>query len=170
MSLFDRYIAVDWSANNRPKSGKDSVWSALASDVTGEVCTANHPTRHAAEMWLLRELIASVRTGQRVLTGLDFPYGYPDGFAVALGGDGTPWQDTWRYIASRIEDDEHNISNRFQVAAEINTRLDTARFSGGDRRTSRCSICLPKRRSCIAMPRSRAGSRSGGRSRSACAG
>jgi precorrin-8X/cobalt-precorrin-8 methylmutase len=123
MPLFDRYIAVDWSANNSPKSGKDSIWSALASHATGEVQTENHPTRHAAETWVLRELIASVRAGQRVLTGLDFPYGYPNGFAAALGGDGTPWQDTWRYIASRIEDDEHNISNRFQVAAEINAKL-----------------------------------------------
>jgi hypothetical protein len=24
--IFDRYVTVDWSANNRPKTGKDSIW------------------------------------------------------------------------------------------------------------------------------------------------
>ena len=28
MSIFDNYIAVDWSANSSPKSGADSIWIA----------------------------------------------------------------------------------------------------------------------------------------------
>ena len=30
MPIFDRYIAVDWSANNGPKTGRDSIWIAEA--------------------------------------------------------------------------------------------------------------------------------------------
>ena len=47
MPLFDRYIAVDWSAANSPKRGKDSIWICEFGP-EGQVPSVNPPTRQAA--------------------------------------------------------------------------------------------------------------------------
>jgi precorrin-8X/cobalt-precorrin-8 methylmutase len=101
MPLFDRYIAVDWSANNQPKTGRDSIWSCVGDDGTSELFTANHATRRAAEEWLLTTLTAAVRAGERVLVGFDFPFGYPTGFAASLGLEGELWKGIWAYWSAR---------------------------------------------------------------------
>src|SRR5271155_655726 len=121
-TLFDRYIAVDWSANNEPKLGKDSIWAAAAAVGNDEVETVNLSTRRQAEAWLKGQLVEAVRRGGRVLVGLDFPYGYPAGFAAALGV-GASWIDVWRYLTDHVEDNARNRSNRFEVAAGINQML-----------------------------------------------
>jgi precorrin-8X/cobalt-precorrin-8 methylmutase len=121
--IFDRYVAVDWSANNEPKSGRDSIWSAEAWRVETGLRTANHPTRSEAEAWLLDMLTAAVGEGERVLVGLDFPYGYPRGFAGTLGDRGEPWGRVWEFLDRQIHDDERNVSNRFAVGAEVNASL-----------------------------------------------
>jgi precorrin-8X/cobalt-precorrin-8 methylmutase len=121
--LFDRYISVDWSASNQPKSGMDSIWSCLGDHGTTELLTANHRTRRAAEAWLLAQLTAAVRARERVLLGLDFPYGYPTGFPAALNVQGELWKGVWAYLDRHVRDDERNVSNRFEVAADINRQL-----------------------------------------------
>jgi hypothetical protein len=123
VALFDRYIAVDWSANNQPKSGKDSIWSCVAETATSQLRTRNHPTRRLAEAWLVKQLTHAVRARDRILVGLDFPYGYPAGFADALGLDGEPWRAVWTYLAKHVIDSERNVSNRFVVASDINRKL-----------------------------------------------
>jgi hypothetical protein len=56
-----------------------------------------------------------------VLVGFDFAYGYPSGFAdLVVPGDGPPWRRTWDALVMRIRDDEGNVNNRFEVAAELN--------------------------------------------------
>jgi hypothetical protein len=122
-TLFDRYIAIDWSASNQPKVGKDSIWSCVGGDQQERLGTVNHRTRRAAEAWLLEQLIVAVERGLRVLVGLDFPYGYPSGFAAALDLEGDPWRAVWGYLEREINDDRLNVSNRFEVAAGINARL-----------------------------------------------
>jgi hypothetical protein len=58
------------------------------------------------------------------LVGFDFPYGYPVGFAAALGLTDTPrWLGVWREIASRIVDRDDNSNNRFEVAGDLNRRI-----------------------------------------------
>ncbi len=47
MPLFDRYIAVDWSAANSPKRGKDLIWIGDLGPA-GRVPSENPPTRHVA--------------------------------------------------------------------------------------------------------------------------
>ena len=121
-TLFDRYIAVDWSANNKPKIGKDSIWAGTGTGRDDRVETVNISTRRQAEAWLQGQLVEAVRAGARVLVGLDFPYGYPAGFAAALGV-GDSWTGVWRYLAEHAEDDVRNRSNRFQMAAGINRML-----------------------------------------------
>jgi hypothetical protein len=79
----------------------------------------------------VRELLrAAVSRRERVLVGFDFPYGFPRGFAAALGLHGTPWQATWAYLAAKIQDGSDNRNNRFEVAGEINARMAAHVFWG----------------------------------------
>lgn len=122
--LFDRYVMVDWSANNRRKKGRDSIWvrSVAAADDARDVIQ-NPATRHEATEIVRALLVDSVGRNERVLVGFDFPYGYPSGFAAALGLDGVPWRATWTYLCHEIQDSDRNRSNRFEVAARLNETL-----------------------------------------------
>lgn len=123
MPLFDSYLMVDWSAAAVPTVGRDSIWYALR-DGRSERC-ANLPTRTAAQA-ALRALLLRLRgQNRRVLVGFDFPFGYPAGFAAALGlGD---WRSVWRFLADHIADADDNANDRFAAAARINRE----RFGGG---------------------------------------
>lgn len=121
---FDRIVVVDWSANARPKRGADSIWSCAlrAGDGTFEV--HNHPTRRIAAD-RVRDLLVGA-TGERVLVGCDFPYGFPAGTAAAAGlaAPGEPaWTATWRHLVAELVDEPNNRNNRFAVAAAVNARI-----------------------------------------------
>jgi precorrin-8X/cobalt-precorrin-8 methylmutase len=126
--LFDSYLMVDWSANNFPKRGRDSIWICL---LDADACEApprqlvNAPTRRAARQLVEQLLLAEVSAGHRVLVGFDFPYGYPAGFAALLDhpDERPPWRIVWQYLAETVIDDQRNRNNRFEVAAAINQRL-----------------------------------------------
>ncbi|WP_035872816.1 precorrin-8X methylmutase [Cucumibacter marinus] len=128
--LFDAYVAVDWSAANTPKRGKDSIWIA-ARERSGQTAISNPATRHEA-MIEIRALLRRLRAArQRVLIGFDFAFGWPEGGAEAvLGAPG--WQAVWHTLGERIEDSETNASNRFEVAAWFNREAadGTPRFWG----------------------------------------
>jgi hypothetical protein len=124
VTRFDRYITVDWSASNSPRTGRDSIWvGSLGSE--GEASTRNPSTRSLAESVVRRLLLDAVERGERVLIGFDFPYGYPRGFAAALGLAGTPWHSVWTELQRLVRDDwpTPNSSNRFQAASALNSRL-----------------------------------------------
>ena len=117
--MFDRYVMIDWSSHNHPKIGKDSIWVCdLRTDAEPEVMKP--PTRFVAEQHLRSLLAEAVSRNQRVLIGLDFPYGYPRGLASALTLASPAWWAVWEFLASRVTDSAANQSNRFQTAAEIN--------------------------------------------------
>jgi precorrin-8X/cobalt-precorrin-8 methylmutase len=128
--LFDRYVVVDWSASNRRRTGKDSIWiGVLGAD--GSVWTENPSTRGRAEAAIRHALRQFVASGERVLVGFDFPYGYPAGLAAALGLTGPPWRAVWQYLVDQIRDDvDTNRSNRFAVASDINALLGRHVFWG----------------------------------------
>jgi hypothetical protein len=66
-------------------------------------------------------LMGLVADGKRVLVGFDFPYGYPRGFAdLVAPGAGPPWRRIWDALVRLVRDDERNVNNRFDVAAELN--------------------------------------------------
>jgi len=116
MSLFDAYIAVDWSASSKPKRGTDSVWLCKHGSPPENPSTRDDATQRVRE--LLQEVVA---TGKRVLVGFDFPYGYPRGFAdLVAPGDGPPWRRTWNALARRVRDEPSNANNRFEVATHLN--------------------------------------------------
>lgn len=109
---FEEYAAVDWSAASVPRTGPDSIWIAIGSR------TWNPPTRAEAEA-LLVERIA--RRRGRMLIGFDFSFGYPAGFAAAIGA--RDWAGVWQEIARRITDRDDNSNDRFEAAAAWNREI-----------------------------------------------
>lgn len=122
--IFDRIVAVDWSARSAP-SPRRPVRDAIY------ICDGRHSgiappvycrTRDAA-MAVLRGLIDDSRNrGERILIGVDFGLGYPAGFARALTGRDSALA-VWDWLADRIADAPDNANNRFMVAQEINRRF-----------------------------------------------
>lgn len=128
--MFDRIVVVDWSANNAPKTGADSIWVSDLDTRSGLQSTINHPTRARA-----RDALTAIADAPgRTLIGFDFPFGYADGFADAAGFDRVSgraaWEAAWQFLAAEVVDDEHNRSNRFRVAADLNRRIGTLQFWG----------------------------------------
>jgi hypothetical protein len=115
-------VVVDWSSVSRPKTGPESVW--IAAGVAGAVALENAPTRARARERVRALLGEALAAGHRVLVGFDFPYGYPRGFARALGlPPDRPWLHVWEALADTIVDDERNKSNRFAAASALNERV-----------------------------------------------
>ncbi|WP_244513598.1 precorrin-8X methylmutase [Devosia insulae] len=129
MPLFDRYIAVDWSAKNEPttkaKDGADSIWvgDATRSAAGIRLSESRNPRTRFEAMDLLTTLLRGARSrGQRVIVGFDFPFGYPDRAAARISG-AADWERLWSTFHERVSDDDRNRSNRFAVANEINRAL-----------------------------------------------
>lgn len=120
MTLFDRYIAVDWSASNTPKRGRDSIWIGELGP-EGRVASENPPTRDEAMASITRRLLGALERGERVMLGCDFVFGYPRGASEAIAGVAN-WRAVWRYLAAHVVDEPDNRSNRFAVAETINLR------------------------------------------------
>ena len=115
MSIFNNYLAVDWSANSKPKIGADSVWLAWLSK-TGELSLFNPRTRFDA-LNIIKRLLKD--SDGRVLAGFDFPFGYPKIFFDGLGL--LKWSDLWAELFERIIDSTNNNNNRFEVANYLNS-------------------------------------------------
>ena len=122
--LFDRFIAVDWSAANAPRLGANAIWIAE----TGR-SSCNLPTRHAAMTHLRTRLRAALAAGERLLVGCDFSFGFPLGAAERLAGS-ADWRALWARLAAAIIDGPDNRSNRFDVASAFNVRLGQPLFCG----------------------------------------
>ena len=118
MTLFDGYVAVDWSANGRPKRGPDSIW--IAAGGWGGIPAPENPATRAEAVTRLEGLLARATAAERrLLLGFDFPFGYPAGTARRLTGrDG--WEAVWSRIAELVEDGPDNANNRFDAAATLN--------------------------------------------------
>ena len=121
-TLFDGYLAVDWSANNKPKRGADSIWIAACG--WGGFSEPRNPATRMKAMACIEALIKSAtREGKRLLCGFDFPFGYPASSARMLTGrDG--WEAVWSRIAELVEDGPDNTNNRFEAAAKLNAAFD----------------------------------------------
>ena len=129
MTLFDAYLMVDWSAAARPKRGKGSIWIALVVRTPrGPRLRAleNPSTRQEARRRLDDLLADLLAEGRRVLAGFDFPFGYPEGTACALGLKDRPWRALWKHLATEVEDGADNANNRFEVADRMNAIMKDA--------------------------------------------
>ncbi|WP_051279860.1 hypothetical protein [Hellea balneolensis] len=123
MTLFNRYMAVDWSATNSPKRGKDSIWVSGCSG-TYNIPPFNITTRSETISVIKDHITATLESNERLLIGFDFAFGYPAQTARTLGGEN--WADVWRTIHELVKDDPKNRSNRFHVADEFNKRIGQA--------------------------------------------
>ena len=128
MTLFDRYIAVDWSAANERRAGKDSIWVAERGP-EGLRLSLNPPTRAEATALLIERIRAAREAGERVMVGFDFVFGYPRGAARAIAGK-PGWRALWDAIGAAVLDSGENKSNRFEVASSFNRTLELAHFWG----------------------------------------
>jgi molybdopterin molybdotransferase len=126
MSSFDRFVVVDWSAGNDagPSPRKDAIWIG-ESGADGPAVPLYQRNRQIAEATLNERIEAVLTAGERLFIGVDFPFGYPAGFAQALTGQRDPLA-VWHWLAARIEDTPKG-NNRFDLAAEINRRLGSGR-------------------------------------------
>lgn len=115
--IFDRIAILDWSAANRPRRGRDSVWLGL-----NGAPPVNPPTRAQAEGLLDALISDTLAKDQSLLIGADFAFGYPQGFAQAITGQSGALA-LWDWLERHLTDDAHNRSNRFELAAAINARL-----------------------------------------------
>jgi len=125
MPLFDRYIAVDWSAEAKKKKGPDSIWIADASRGANGIRLAEsvNPGTRSETMLIVAARIRESRTrGERMVIGFDFPFGYPAGAAEKLSGSPN-WRSLWQGIGALIHDADDNANNRFDVASDLNMRL-----------------------------------------------
>ncbi|MEL6520324.1 MAG: gephyrin-like molybdotransferase Glp [Pseudomonadota bacterium] len=116
MKPFDRFVMVDWSARSKPSSPApqaDAIWISDGAE------TRYHRTRLAAEQAVIQMLDRACDTGERVLVGFDFAFGYPKGFAHALTGSESALA-VWERLDRDIEDAADNSNNRFEVAERIN--------------------------------------------------
>jgi hypothetical protein len=123
--MFARVIVVDFSASSSvgpARESPDRCWLAWA-DV-GAVRGVSQPeyfrTRGSLESRLV-EVIGSCAGG--VLVGVDFPIGYPcarDGRAVLPTG-----RELTALMHSLVRDEADGTNNRFDVAAELNRRIQT---------------------------------------------
>ena len=119
------------SGANAPRTGKDSIWVAILSSRQNRLRLAhlkNLSTRCEATLWLGNRLAALANRGDRILTGFDFPFGFPDGTTQALELSGLPWRQMWQLLSDKIEDDQHNRNSRFDVAEYLNQRLTGEAF------------------------------------------
>ena len=118
MPLFDGYVAVDWSASNKPEYNENSIWIAIR-DLNGAIELCNPGTRREAIN--LIETLLSVATEEAavLLCGFDFAFGYSKGTARMLTGE-CGWAAVWARVAQVIEDGPNNCNNRFEAAAELN--------------------------------------------------
>jgi hypothetical protein len=133
MRLFDVYLAVDWSARSAPSPARptrDALWVAetlspdAASDAVEPSGETYWRTRQACLAYLRTRLRHHSEHGRRIFLGFDFCYGYPVGYAAALGlaGNEPPWRRIWNELTLLIKDGSTNGNNRFAVAADLNER------------------------------------------------
>ncbi len=113
---------IDWSAKSTAttqKPSRDAIWIG---DLSSRGQSESYcRTRIAADDLCRAILRDAVARHERVLIGFDFPFGYPRGFAAAVGLHGlAPWEALQRDLADRISDDVKNVNNRFEVVKSYN--------------------------------------------------
>lgn len=131
VTMFDAYIAVDWSARSQPspmRPSKDAIWTGEFVTGSRSADTRYFRTRSACAVHVRRRLLDHRAASRRVFVGFDFAYGYPRGFAHALGhtGPNPAWRFIWDELGRLIRDDPSNANNRFAVAASLNHRCSAS--------------------------------------------
>lgn len=119
---WDTFVMVDWSGGNDrgPKPTKDAIWAGVQ---RGQISEAPRyfRNRQVFTAWMQNFLDDELRANRRVMTGFDFPFGYPTGFGRHLTGSDDPLK-LWDWFADRVSDSP-KANNRFDIAGQINATL-----------------------------------------------
>ncbi len=93
----------------------------------------------------MREIFRQcLKAEKRLLVGIDIALGAPQGLPQALiQRNDADWRDVWKEIATQICDDEQNANNRFEVAANFNSRISPYQPGLNFRKATRSSTSLP---------------------------
>lgn len=123
--LFDKYIAVDWSARSVPSAAKlshDAIWVG-EKDKNGLQKESYFRTRFECIEYLLSLLSSAIANNERIIIGYDLDFGFPAGFidALDLRGKFPKWRLLWNKLSELIIDNPDNSNNRFEVAAYLNS-------------------------------------------------
>ena len=122
MTRFDTIAMLDWSGGGdtgrQPR--KDAIWLGITRNGVDEAPSYLR-NRAEAEAALMSLIEAEVTAGRRLLIGVDFPFGFPAGFARGLTGCDNPFA-VWDWLETVIADGPQ-ANNRFDVAGEINRRF-----------------------------------------------
>lgn len=119
-----RFIAIDWSAKSGlspAKPSKDALWASKSVLHEEEPQSTYFRSRAECVQYVKEEIQDAKKSGERVLIGFDFAFGYPSGYAKALGIKGG-WRNFISHLSELIRDEE-NVNNRFEVADQLNARL-----------------------------------------------
>lgn len=155
MTGFDSFAMLDWSGGNDtgPRPRRDAIWLGLVRAGVEEPPRYLR-NRQEAEAALIALIEAEIAAGRRLLIGVDFPFGFPAGFARTLTGSDSPFA-VWDWLETVIEDGPR-ANNRFDVAAEINGRFPGVgpfwfngmqrEIAGLPRKDTRAGHGMPERR------------------------
>ena len=120
---------IDCSSSSQSVMGNDSIWIAMG-EWSSRAFDAGPPvsvrTRMLAVEVLRRQLFQWRGGGKRVLVGFDFAFGYPAGFAAALGlttSDGACGA-LHSHFAAHVMDSPNNAHNRDAFAEECTGRWE----------------------------------------------
>jgi len=124
---FDVYVMVDWSASRSPSAARaaNSVWFGTGEwrdDRFNLGTSLHHKTRSSARAWLATQVAKWIGEKRRVLIGLDFAFGYPKGFAAALGNANGGWSEVHRHLLN-VHDNSQNEHDGARFAADCNDQL-----------------------------------------------
>lgn len=132
---FNIFIAVDWSAKSSPSPAKpsaDALWVGIKDTLNHTQTEHYFRTRHKCKSFLTKTLIDYAdNKSANIVVGYDLDFGFPRGFAKALGDEGGDgWKFNWEFLSKHIHDNEKNANNRFEVASHINSQINQGEKSG----------------------------------------
>lgn len=132
--MSDEFIMVDWSAAAHPVPDEvaDSIWLAHGTADDPDIVVRHCATREDEYAAVRDSLISAVTRDRRVLTGFDFAYGYPSGFATALGhasGGEPPRLSTWKLLFGALSVDERPQCREVALQPTIPPRPFTSSVS-----------------------------------------
>lgn len=102
MTLFDVYIAIDFSGSKDTVRQRHGIAVAETEQGSSPHVRANEFTRFEAVWYLLQRILHHNSKGKRVLCGFDFQYSFPEGFWYALTGLTEIWGDIVRGMAEGV--------------------------------------------------------------------
>lgn len=105
--MFERFIGIDWSGDRQPLQKGIKLAEARPGQGAPVLIAADHPRRRWSRSAVL-SFIESVCVRERCLIGLDFSFGFPQGFGLF----------DWDYVEACCADDANFYGGRFFAAPD----------------------------------------------------